>query len=148
MKNILIDKRVVLDTNVLISLLISNNYSSKFAELVNYIFAHNTVLCSKDTIDELFDVINRPKLKKVIKNTSFLENWIKIIVLRSERVLTDTEIQACRDQNDNKFLELAVSGKADFIITGDNDLLELNPFENVEIVTPAEALTLITSSSM
>ncbi|WP_237741288.1 putative toxin-antitoxin system toxin component, PIN family [Geminocystis herdmanii] len=49
--------------------------------------------------------------------------------------VTET-ITICRDAKDNKFLELAVSGKADFIITGDQDLLVLNPFENITIIKP------------
>ena len=45
-----------------------------------------------------------------------------------------------RDIKDNKFLELAMEGKADYIITGDQDLLILNPFNNIEIITPRDFL--------
>ena len=55
--------------------------------------------------------------------------------------MTNCVIDICRDPKDNKFLELAVSGKADFIITGDQDLLVLNPFRNIEIITINEFLT-------
>ena len=51
--------------------------------------------------------------------------------------ITET-IEACRDQRDNKFLELAVCGRADVLISGDEDLLVLDPFRNVTIVTPQE----------
>ena len=47
----------------------------------------------------------------------------------------------CRDAKDNKFLELAVSGKADCIVSGDADLLVLNPFRGIPILTPREFLT-------
>jgi predicted nucleic acid-binding protein len=46
------------------------------------------------------------------------------------------KIVVCRDVKDNKFLELAVSGNADIIITGDQDLLVLNPFQDIKITTP------------
>ena len=45
-------------------------------------------------------------------------------------------VQACRDPRDNKFLEIAVNGEADIIISGDEDLLVLHPFRGIEIVTP------------
>jgi hypothetical protein len=47
----------------------------------------------------------------------------------------EESINICRDPKDDKFLELAFSGKADFIVTGDQDLLVLNPFRNIEIIT-------------
>lgn len=53
-----------------------------------------------------------------------------------ENVVIHRQINACRDEKDNKFLELAINGNADFIITGDNDLLVLNPFENIAIIKP------------
>ena len=51
------------------------------------------------------------------------------------------EITECRDPKDNKFLELAVAGKADCIVTGDKDLLVLHPFRNIRIITPKEFLS-------
>ncbi len=59
----------------------------------------------------------------------------------SELVEIKELITICRDPKDDKFLELAISGKADFIITGDQDLLILNPFRDIEIITANEFLT-------
>ena len=53
-----------------------------------------------------------------------------------------TTIRRCRDPKDDKFLELAVDAKADWIITGDKDLLELSPFQSTSILTPSSALVL------
>ena len=50
-------------------------------------------------------------------------------------------VRACRDPKDDKFLELAVNGAAQLIITGDGDLLALHPFRGIEILTPARYLT-------
>jgi uncharacterized protein len=55
----------------------------------------------------------------------------------AELVSIAEHITACRDPTDDKFLELAVNGRADFIISGDSDLLALNPFRTIPIVTPA-----------
>jgi predicted nucleic acid-binding protein len=55
----------------------------------------------------------------------------------AEAVTITERIAACRDVTDDKFLELAVSGKADMIVSGDADLLVLNPFRGIPIVTPA-----------
>ena len=57
-----------------------------------------------------------------------------------ETVLIVSPIRACRDPRDDKFLEVPVHGWADLIVTGDRDLLDLNPFHGVEILTPAEYL--------
>jgi len=56
--------------------------------------------------------------------------------MQAEWVDTDVKISACRDPKDDKFLELAVGGNADLIVTGDNDLLALNPFRGIPILTP------------
>lgn len=53
------------------------------------------------------------------------------------------QVSICRDPKDNKFLELAVSGKADFIVSGDEDLLELNPFREIRILKPADFLQML-----
>ncbi|MEA5489407.1 MULTISPECIES: putative toxin-antitoxin system toxin component, PIN family [Pseudanabaena] len=52
-------------------------------------------------------------------------------------------ITICRDRKDDKFLELAINRKADYLITGDRDLLVLHPFRNIQILTPADFLTQI-----
>ncbi len=67
-----------------------------------------------------------------------------LIGLLKETELVDSreEITDCRDAKDNKFLELAVSGKADCIISGDDDLLVLDPFRGIKILKPREYLSL------
>ena len=57
-------------------------------------------------------------------------------------VQTPTSIRACRDPKDDKFLEVAVHGSADVIVTGDSDLLDLHPFRGIAILTPADYLNL------
>src|SRR5258708_19354126 len=63
--------------------------------------------------------------------------WLKELLTAAELVTITERIAACRDPTDDKFLELAVNGHADLIVSGDGDLLALNPFRDTPIVTPA-----------
>jgi predicted nucleic acid-binding protein len=66
-----------------------------------------------------------------------------LLWLRGEPVRLTRTITACRDPQDDKVLEIAVAGKADAIVTGDEDLLALHPFEGIPIVGPAEFLSML-----
>jgi hypothetical protein len=81
----------------------------------------------------------RPKFDNYISNESRL-NAITAFTKTAQLINISINITICRDQKDNKFLELAVAAEAACIITGDKDLLVLNPFENIPIVTAADFL--------
>jgi putative PIN family toxin of toxin-antitoxin system len=66
----------------------------------------------------------------------FLVGFLKV----AEMVEINETTAICRDPKDDKLLELAISGNAGFLVTGDKDLLVLNPFQHVEIITPREFL--------
>jgi uncharacterized protein len=125
--------RVIFDTNIIISALLFDG--TKPAKALNNGLHHCIILFSSSTLAELEDVLWRTKFDKYIANeerVQFLTNFI----LHATPVDPDETITECRDPKDNKFLELAVSGKADFIISGDEDLLMLNPFRKIQILTP------------
>jgi len=63
------------------------------------------------------------------------EEFLRALIQKSFFVEVTESIQACRDVQDDKFLELAVSGHASYLISGDEDLLVLNPFQGIPIVT-------------
>ncbi len=65
-----------------------------------------------------------------------VHSFLAALAREAKWVEPDVEISECRDPKDNKFLELAVTGSATHIITGDSDLLMLNPFRSIQIVTP------------
>lgn len=125
--------RFVIDTNVLISaLLFKSLVPFRAMELAE---RQGIILYSEATLKELERVLNRPKFDKYLERAEkeiFLQKFITVSLLVN---ITET-IAVCRDEKDNKFLELAVSGHANIIITGDLDLLELNPFQSIEILTP------------
>ncbi len=85
------------------------------------------------------DVINRPYLARFISPQA--RQHMMRLMAGAELIPITERITACRDTKDDKFLEVAVNGQADFIITGDADLLVLNPFRDVPIVTPATFLS-------
>lgn len=66
--------------------------------------------------------------------------FLVALLKESDLVAITEQIDECRDPSDNKFLELALCGNADVLVTGDNDLLVLNPFRGIAIVTPRDFL--------
>ena len=96
---------------------------------------------SSSVLLELEDVLFRPKFDKYVtqfERRFFLSNFLKTVAFIEVREM----IKVCRDPKDNKILALAISGKAELIITGDQDLLVLNVFQNVKIMTIQEFLDL------
>jgi predicted nucleic acid-binding protein len=65
------------------------------------------------------------------------QEWLRQVLAAAELVAITERIAPCRDLKDDKFLELAVSGKAEMIVSGDGDLLDSHPFRGIPIVTPA-----------
>ena len=66
---------------------------------------------------------------------------VAVVISVGSRARSTHTVRACRDPRDDKFLELAVNGEATLIVTGDNDLLSLNPFRDIPIITPAAHLS-------
>ena len=137
------NKRFVLDTNILISaLLVKNSTPFKVIKIVETI---GVTLYSSETLQEINQVLKRKKFDKYLTSEEKQEFIVKL-VKKSELVKIQEVIDVCRDSKDNKFLEVAVSGQADFIITGDKYLLVLNPFRNIGIITVNEFLIKFTNS--
>ncbi len=125
--------RLVVDTNVFVSAILKVN-SLPF-HVVDWVDQHGDLLKSSETERQLIDVLARPHIARVT-DPSFRADLVKMLA-RAELIAINERITACRDPTDDKFLELAVNGRADMIISGDNDLLILNPFQNIPIITPA-----------
>lgn len=131
--------RYVLDTGVLVSALLLPRSVPRQA--VDQAFARGIVLASVATIDELDEVLRRPKFDRYVQEDErlrFLDMFIRDTSLVEVRDI----VTECRDVKDNKFLELALSGNATCIVSGDSDLLVLHPFRgSIAIVTPHEFLS-------
>lgn len=129
--------RLILDTNVLVSAFI---FKSETANNVVRISAKkHTLLFSESTFKELKSTLLKQKFAGVAELPT-IRNFLFNLVRIGEFIEPKTEITECRDPKDNKFLELAVAGNAACIVTGDNDLLVLDPFRNIRIITPKEFL--------
>ena len=125
--------RLVVDTNVFVSAAIKVN-SLPFL-VVRWIDRHGGLLKSAATEQEVLRVLLRPHIA-VVTSLSFRDGLPKMLA-GAELVAINERVAACRDPKDDKFLELAVNGHADLIVSGDADLLALNPFREIPIVTPA-----------
>jgi putative PIN family toxin of toxin-antitoxin system len=135
-----IPKRVVIDTGILISALIRPQGAT--APVLAHLRAGKfTVIYVEALLVELINVAARPKIrvKYGVTNEDVLA-LLNLIRLRGAAAIPRRTIQACRDPKDDKFLEAAVAGKADAIVSGDGDLIDLHPFEGIEILSPADFL--------
>jgi putative PIN family toxin of toxin-antitoxin system len=131
--------RVVIDTNILISFGIRP--STEFERLFDHLATHGTPLVSSSTIQELLQVLSRDKFRKYLpleKSTKYIEWYLGL----SETITVSEHVIACRDPKDDKFLSVAIAGRADCIIAGDHDLLDMRSFRNIPIYRPAEFLRL------
>ena len=123
--------RFILDTNLWINFLIKKDFSIIEELLCDDRF---TLLFSRELLDEFLDVVQRPKFHKYFSASS-IEIALEIIVDFSEFVNVTTEVELCRDIKDNYLLALAIDGKANYLVTGDFDLLDLKMVDRTKIIT-------------
>jgi uncharacterized protein len=125
----------VLDTNILISAaLFKNSIPDKSLRKA---LETGNILLSGNIMTELTISLNKPKLDKYITVKDKLV-FLNRLAINAKFIEVMHTINECRDPKDNMFLELALSGNADLIISGDNDLLVLNPFRSIPVITPRE----------
>jgi putative PIN family toxin of toxin-antitoxin system len=129
--------RIILDTNLWISFLISKDLS-KLDELI---FKKKALLVfSKELLDEFLEVTKRPKFRRFFSKTD-VENVLETIDEYADFVIVKSKITICRDPKDNFLLSLSKDGKADFLLTGDKDLLDIGLFEKTSIETISDFLS-------
>ena len=127
------EPRCVFDTNVLVSALMFDR--SKPARAFFVALRVGEVLVSADVISELSDVLGREKFRRYV-NEEERGRFLRSLLREAKLVGIQETVRACRDPKDDKFLELAVNGDADCIVSGDDDLLTLGPFRGIRILTP------------
>ena len=130
--------RLVFDTNVLVSALLSEQ--STPAQAFFAALQGGEVLLSTLLANEIRTILHRKKFDRYLSGDQ-REAFLIALVQSSTLVEVTKTITACRDPKDNMLLELAVSGKADVIVTGDTDLLILHPFKKIAILQPEAFLT-------
>ena len=132
-------KRVIIDTNLWISFLITNNLNI-LSEL--FLFERFQIIFSDELFNEFLDVARRPKFKKYFDEKS-VQLLIENISEKLEFIEVASAITICRDLKDNFILALSIDGNADYIVTGDKDLLSLNGFKGKKIITINEFIKII-----
>ena len=135
-------ERVVLDTNVLISAALQPEGTPK--KVIDIIRSQGgSLLFCQQTFDEFYSRFNSPKFDRYVSGENRKLYFVQLVSVSEVIAITGTKM-GCRDPHDDKFLELALLGDADCLVTGDQDLLEMIPFRGIEILRPIEFLSLFT----
>jgi len=117
--------RVVIDTNVLVSAFINNGKPRK---LLLKLLEEHTIILSSQMLAELADVLSRDKF---FVTSSQVDRFISVLVRKTKIVSVDSSFKVIlEDPDDDIVLNTALSGKADYIVTGDKHLLSLRKFED------------------
>jgi len=126
--------RIILDTNLWISFLLSKKFT-----FLDTLFQNSdiTVLYSKELLDEFVDVTTRTKFERYFSQAD-LQELITTIKAHAEFVIVSSTVNICRDPKDNFLLSLAKDGKANYLITGDKDLLAIRKHGKTSILTFTE----------
>jgi uncharacterized protein len=125
--------KVIFDTNVWISFLIGKRLSS----IKEHISARQIkIIISAELLAEIRDVTGRERMRKYFPAES-VNNLIEFLETIAEMIVPKSNHTICRDPKDNFLLDLIEASKADYLITGDKDLLVHNPFKTATILTPA-----------
>jgi putative PIN family toxin of toxin-antitoxin system len=134
-------KRAVLDTNIIVSSALGG---ALVLVLEKWDQGKFTVIVTTDILDEYFQVISRPKFR--LKQET-IDKITRYIYQFSEFVVPEERIHVIEaDPKDDKFLEAAIAGKVDFIVSGDNHLLELKEFRSIPIISGREFLDWLESN--
>ena len=132
-----ISRRLVVDTNVFASAIIFPRSVPR--QVVDHALDHGVVIFSEATMSELAEVLSRSKFDSFVSRAE-RELFVAQIACAAEFVPVIQLVRACRDPKDDKFLEVALNGRADLIITGDADLLRMHPWHEIAVVTPTDYL--------
>lgn len=128
-------RRVVLDTNTLVSGVLLGD--SVPGQAVRKAVAEDLMLMSEESLYELADVLSRKKFDRYL-SVEDREEFVRLVLRVAEMVPIVTAVHECRDKTDNLILEVAVNGDAELIVSGDRDLLMLNPFREIPVLKPGD----------
>jgi putative PIN family toxin of toxin-antitoxin system len=130
--------RVVVDTNVLVSAFLNKGKSRK---LVSKLLEEHTVVLSAPMLAELADVLSR---KKFGVKTEAVNGFVSVLVRRTTVVSVKSSLKVVpEDPDDDVVVNTAVSGKAEYIVSGDGHLLKVGTYKNIRIITVNECSQII-----
>ena len=124
-------KKVILDTNLWISFLITHKFDK-----LDFLIETSKIklIFSNELIEEFLTVAKRPKFSKYFSDTDIKE-ILRLFKEYGKLIKVKSNITECRDLKDNFLLNLSVDGKADYLVTGDTDLLVIKKIQDTDIVT-------------
>lgn len=128
--------RIIIDTNLWISFLLTKDFKKLDERIIK---GKVRILFSLELIEEFLNVVERPKLKRYF-NLKDVEQLVELFDIYGEIIEVQSKVNRCRDIKDNFILALAKDSKADFLITGDQDLLVLKEFEGTQITSITDYL--------
>jgi putative PIN family toxin of toxin-antitoxin system len=126
--------RIIIDTNLWISFLLTKDFQKLDATINNI-----TLLFSDELLEEFIAVAKRPKFKNYFSQ----QDLISLLAVVNEHAVfinVNSDVAECRDEKDNFLLSLAKDGKADYLLTGDKDLLDIKRLGKTKIITISEFL--------
>ena len=132
-------ERAVLDTNILISAFPTEG---KPLQVLQWVLENGVLILSDSTFDETATRLGLRKFDRYLSGERRNELLADLEAV-AEWTAVSGALQVCRDPDDDKFLEAALAANADCIVTGDRDLLVLDPFEGVRIASAAVFLEAI-----
>jgi putative PIN family toxin of toxin-antitoxin system len=132
--------KAVIDTNIWISALLGTRASKKLKDHLSQ--EHYQAICSTDLIDELLDVLARSKFAGKITDIDAAD-LLRVLRKAATFVQPEQIDPTSRDPKDDVFLACAVAAAADYLVTGDKDLLTLAEFRGTKIVTPKQFLEIL-----
>lgn len=128
--------KVVLDSNVFVSFLIS--HQPPISTILDLWARGELVICySAEILDELEMALKYPKIRKLVSNSE-TESLINVVKVLGILTIPTKAVEICRDKKDNKYLEVCLESASKFLISGDKDLLSLGEFESTKIVSPRD----------
>lgn len=128
--------KVVVDSNIWISVLINKSYQSFIKGLIK---KEIKIISSRDQLEEISRVITKPKISRHVQR-QHIKEFLILFLKTVELVEIKERVNDCRDEKDNFILETALSGNVNYIITTDNDLLVMNPYREIKILTVTDFL--------
>ena len=130
--------RVVLDAGVIVSFLLTRGEA--ISSIFNFWDAGKfELLVSEDILAEIVTVLGYEKIAKLVKPWE-AQALLEKLRLEAELVNVETKLNVISDPKDNKYLECAVDGGADFVVSGDKHLLDLKEFKGIKILIPGDFL--------
>jgi len=127
------DQCVIIDTNLWVSMAIgSRSVTHSMLRIINDPFVE--VCISIELLEELTETLAKPRLIKYLTKER-TQQLFELIWLKARLIQVNTSVHICRDSKDDFIINLAIEAGADYIITGDKDLLILNPLEKIQICT-------------